>query len=95
MKIPLIPDHEKYIETKLQSGVYQSIDELMTCAIALLIESEEEEDLIHNSAWVESTRHKVTAAIESLKSNGGTKGEMAIAQLLDRDYKCKTGRSLI
>ena len=54
----------------------------MTRAIALMIESEEEEDLIHDSAWVESTRHKVTAAIESLKSKGGTKGETAIAQLL-------------
>jgi antitoxin ParD1/3/4 len=84
MNITLIPDHEKYIETRIQSGVYQSIDELMNCAIALLIESEEEEDLIHNPAWVESTRHKVTAAIDSLKSNGGTDGETVIAQLLDR-----------
>jgi antitoxin ParD1/3/4 len=84
MNITLIPDHEKYIETRIQSGVYQSIDELMNCAIALLIESEEEEDLIHNPAWIESTRHKVTAAIDSLKSNGGTNGETAIAQLLDR-----------
>ncbi len=84
MNISLIPDHEKYIEARIQSGVYQSIDELMTRAIALLIESEEEEDLIHDPAWIESTRHKVTAAIESLKSNGGTKGETAIAQLLDR-----------
>lgn len=83
MNISLIPDHEKYIETRIQSGVYQSIDELMTRAIALLIESEEE-DLIHDPAWIESTRHKVTTAIESLKSNGGTKGETAIAQLFDR-----------
>ena len=84
MNISLIPDHEKYIETIIQSVVYQSIDELMTRAIALLIESEEEEDLIHDLAWIESTRHKVTTAIESLKSNGGTKGETAIAQLFDR-----------
>lgn len=83
MNISLIPDHEKYIETRIQSGVYQSIDELMTRAIALLIESEEE-DLIYDPAWIESTRHKVTTAIESLKSNGGTKGETAIAQLFDR-----------
>ena len=37
MNISLIPDHEKYIETRIQSGVYQSIDELITRAIALLI----------------------------------------------------------
>jgi antitoxin ParD1/3/4 len=84
MNISLIPDHEKYIESRIQSGVYQSIDELMTRAIALLIESEEEEDLVHDPAWIESTRYKVTTAIESLKSNGGTKGETAISQLLDR-----------
>ena len=84
MNISLIPDHEKYIETRIQSGVYQSIDELMTRAIALLIASEEEENLIHDPAWVESTRHKVTAAIESLNSNGGMKGETAMAQLMNR-----------
>ena len=84
MNISLIPDHEKYIETRIQSGVYQSIDELMTRAIALLIESEEEEDLIHDPAWIESTRYKVTAAIESLQSNGGTKGKTAVTQLFDR-----------
>ena len=88
MNITLIPDHEVYIETRIQNGVYQNVDELMNCAIALLIESEiepeEEGDLIHDRVWIESTRHKVTSAIDSLKSNGGTNGEVAIAQLLDR-----------
>ena len=71
MNITLIPDHEVYIETRIQNGVYQN-------------------DLIHDPAWIESTRHKVTSAIDSLKSNGGTNGEVAIAQLLDR-YRERRG----
>jgi antitoxin ParD1/3/4 len=81
--ITLLPEHEQFIQARLQSGQYQSINELFSQAIALLIESEEE-DLIQDPTWVESTRTKVTQAIGSIKTNGGTDGDTAMAKLLDR-----------
>jgi antitoxin ParD1/3/4 len=83
MNITLLPEHEQFIQARLQSGQYQSVNELFSQAIALLIESEEE-DLIQDPAWIESTRTKVTQAIESIKTNGGTDGDTAMAKLLDR-----------
>jgi antitoxin ParD1/3/4 len=83
MNITLLPEHEQFIQARLQSGQYQSINELFSQAIALLIESEEE-DLIQDPTWVESTRTKVTQAIDSIKTNGGTDGDTAMAKLLDR-----------
>jgi antitoxin ParD1/3/4 len=83
MNITLLPEHEQFIQSRLQSGQYQSINELFSQAIALLIESEEE-DLIQDPTWVESTRTKVTQAIGSIKTNGGTDGDTAMAKLLDR-----------
>jgi antitoxin ParD1/3/4 len=83
MNITLLPEHEQFIQARLQSGQYQSVNELFSQAIALLIESEEE-DLIQDPAWIESTRTKVTQAIDSIKTNGGTDGDTAMAKLLDR-----------
>jgi antitoxin ParD1/3/4 len=83
MNITLLPEHEQFIQARLQSGQYQSINELFSQAIALLIESEEEE-LTQDPTWIESTRTKVTQAIESIETNGGTDGDTAMAKLLDR-----------
>jgi hypothetical protein len=46
--------------------------------------SEEEQSLLEDPAWIETTRQKVDAAIQSLEANGGKDGETVVHQLLDR-----------
>jgi antitoxin ParD1/3/4 len=86
VNITLLPEHEEFVQDRLQNGQYKTIDEIFSHAIALLIESDIEIDdgLIHDSAWIESARQKIDAARVSIKANGGNDGDAAVAGLLDR-----------
>lgn len=44
----------------------------------------EQASFIEDSAWIDSTRQKVDAAIQSLEQNGGTDGETVVNRLLER-----------
>ncbi len=86
MNITLLPEHEKFVQDRLQNGQYKTIDEIFSHAIALLMESdiESDDDLIYDPAWVESTRQKIDAARISIKANGGNDGETVVSGLIDR-----------
>ncbi len=86
MNITLLPEHEEFVQDRLQTGQYKTIDEIFSHAIALLIESDIEcdDDLVFEASWVESTRQKIDAARDSIKVNGGNDGETVVAGLIDR-----------
>ena len=83
MNITLTPEQAQLVQSKLQSGHYKTVDELLAQAFQLLDEWEEH-NLAHDPGWVTSTRNKVDAAVESLGMNGGQDGETVVNELLQK-----------
>jgi antitoxin ParD1/3/4 len=83
MNVTLTPEQSKIIQVKLQSGRYQTIEEVLAQAL-LLLDDWDELSLTDDPAWIESTRGKVDEAVKSLAENGGTDGETAVNRLLDK-----------
>jgi antitoxin ParD1/3/4 len=81
MNITLTPEQAQIVQQKLQSGRYETLDDLLAQAFQLL-DDWEEHSLTEDPGWIESTRQKVDAAIRSLEQKGGTDGETAVNQLL-------------
>ncbi len=83
MNVTLTPEQSKIIQVKLQSGRYQTIEEVLAQALPLL-DDWDELSLTDDTAWIESTRGKVDEAVRSLAENGGTDGETVVDRLLDK-----------
>jgi antitoxin ParD1/3/4 len=83
MNITLNPEQSRIIEQRLQSGLYQNLDDLLIQAFQLL-DDWEEHSLTKSPDWIAATRTKVDEAIASIAVNGGNDGETAISQLLDK-----------
>lgn len=79
MDITLKPDQEALIRSKLQSGQYQSVDDVIQAALSLL----DEQDKAYEE-WVIETRAKVDEGIASLERGEGIDGETFVNQLLRR-----------
>ena len=79
MNITLTAEHADFVQTKLQSGKYITIDQLLMEAFNLL--EERDREYIH---WVEETRIKIDAAAESLDRGEGLDGEMVVNRMLER-----------
>lgn len=77
MNIILTPEHADFVQTKLQSGKYINVEQLLMDAFNLL----EERD---NIQWVEETRVKIDAAAASLDRGEGLDGEMVVNRILER-----------
>jgi antitoxin ParD1/3/4 len=60
MSISLTPDQERFIQTKLQSGKYRSVEEILEMALRLLDEYDRAD-----AEWVEEIQTKIDAAIET------------------------------
>lgn len=78
MHITLKPDQAALIHAKLQSGQYQTIDDVIQAALHLL----EERDTYEQ--WVIETRKKVDAAAVSLDRGEGVDGEEVVSLILDK-----------
>jgi antitoxin ParD1/3/4 len=83
MNVTLTPEQTEIVQLKLQSGRYQTIEEILAQAF-LLLEDWDEYSLTDDPVWIESTRRKVDEAVKSLAENGGTDGETAVNRLLDK-----------
>jgi antitoxin ParD1/3/4 len=77
MSISLNPDQEHLIQTKLQSGKYRSVEEVIEMALWLLDEYDRSE-----SKWVEEVRVKIDAAIEASYLTPPTDGETFVNGIL-------------
>jgi antitoxin ParD1/3/4 len=79
MSISLTPNQERLIQTKLQSGKYQSAEEVLEIALRLLDEYDRAD-----AEWVEEVRTKVDAAIEASTHTPPIDGETFVNQILER-----------
>ena len=79
MNITLKPDQEAFIRAKLQSGHYQTVDDVIQAALELLDEQDKADE-----QWVIETRAKVDEGIASLERGEGIDGETFVNQLLSR-----------
>lgn len=79
MSISLKPEQEQFIQEKLKSGKYQSVDEVIMEAFRLL----EERDKLYGQ-WVEQTRKEAAVGLEELSQGKGLDGETVIAHLRER-----------
>jgi antitoxin ParD1/3/4 len=76
MNITLKPEQEALIHAKLQSGQYQTIDDVIQAALNLLDEQDKADE-----QWVIETRRKVEEGIASLERGEGIDGETFVNQL--------------
>jgi antitoxin ParD1/3/4 len=79
MNISLKPDQEAFIHAKLQSGQYQTVDDVIQAALHLL----DEQDKAYEQ-WVIETREKVDAAAASLDRGEGLDGEEVVSLILEK-----------
>ena len=79
MNITLKPEQEALIHAKVQSGQYQTVDDVIQAALDLL----DEQDKAYEE-WVIETRAKVDEGIASLERGEGIDGETFVNQLLSK-----------
>lgn len=79
MNITLKPDQEALIHAKLQSGQYQTVDDVIQAALHLL----DERDKAYEQ-WVIETREKVDAAAASLDRGEGLDGKEVVSRILEK-----------
>ncbi len=84
MDITLKPEHEQFIQEKLQSGKYQTANEVIVEAFRLLEERDKRDE-----AWLEETRQKVAVGLAELKRGEGVDGEVVMAELRDMIHKAR------
>jgi antitoxin ParD1/3/4 len=88
MNITLTSEQSQIVQQKLQSGRYQNVDDLLAQAFQLL-DDWEKHSVTDSQEWIDSTRIKVDAAIESLAANGGNNGETVVNELLERFHQVR------
>ncbi|MCY7272860.1 MAG: type II toxin-antitoxin system ParD family antitoxin [Phormidesmis sp. CAN_BIN44] len=79
MNITLKTEQEQFIQAKLQSGKYQTVDEIIAEAFRAL----EERDGDYQQ-WVEEIRERVDAAAASLDQGKGLEGEAVVNRILEK-----------
>lgn len=79
MSISLSPDQERLIQTKLQTGKYNSAEEVLEIALRLL----DKYDLA-DAAWIEGVGEKIDTAISASEHTQPIDGETFINQILER-----------
>ncbi|MBN3899914.1 MAG: type II toxin-antitoxin system ParD family antitoxin [Nostoc sp. NOS(2021)] len=79
MSISLTPDQERFIQTKLQAGKYNSAEEALEIALRLLDEYDRAD-----AEWIEAVREKIDAAILASDQTPPIDGETFVNQVLER-----------
>lgn len=84
MSISLTPDQERFVQSKLQAGKYDSAEEVLEIALRLLEEFDRAE-----AEWVEDVRGKIDAAIAASEQTDPVDGETFVNGILDRFQQAK------
>ena len=79
MTILLNPNHEQFILSKIKSGRYANVDEVIAAALQLLEEQEQQYVF-----WLEDTRKKVEVGLDEIERGEVLDTEMVINQLKDK-----------
>jgi len=87
MSINLTLDQEKFIKAKLESGKYQTPEEVISHALQLLDECDTPAGGLRQrseAAWVEDVRTKIDEAILASEQTPPIDGETFINEILER-----------
>jgi antitoxin ParD1/3/4 len=79
MSILLNPNHEQLILSKIKSGRYANVDEVIAAALQLLEEQEQQ-----YTFWLEDTRKKVEVGLDEIERGEVLDTEVVINQLKDK-----------
>jgi antitoxin ParD1/3/4 len=79
MSISLKPEHEQFVLSKIQSGIYTDVDQVITAAFQLLKEQEQ-----YYTLWLEDTRKKVEVGLKEIERGEVLDTEVVINQLKDK-----------
>lgn len=79
MSISLTPNQERFIQKKLETGKYQSVEEVLEIALRLLDEYDRAE-----AEWVKDVREKIDAAIAVSEQTAPIDGETFVNQILEQ-----------
>jgi antitoxin ParD1/3/4 len=82
MNIQLKPNQEKFIEEQLNSGRFESPEQIIDTALHLLATINE--DYLQ---WREEIRHKIDLAVAELDKGDGLDGEKVINNILEKFQK--------
>lgn len=82
MTISLKPEQEQFLQQKLKSEKYTTVDEILTEAFRLLEERDKQYD-----EWVKTTQTKLEIGLAQLDRGEGIDGEEVIAQLREKSRK--------
>ena len=88
MNISLTPEQEQFIQEKINSGKYETADELISEAFRLLEERDK-----HYEKWVEETRKKVAIGIEQAEKGQVTDGRVVIAKLREKIHQKRESKA--
>jgi antitoxin ParD1/3/4 len=87
MNVSLTPELEKLVESKVQSGRYQSASEVIREGLRLL----DDRDRLHN-AQLEEVRRKIQIGIDQLDRGEGIEGGTVLAELKQRSKALRKTR---
>ena len=79
MSISLTPDQEQFVQTKLKTGKYRSIEEILEVALRSLDELDRSK-----VEWAEEVRLKINAAIEASNPMTSIDGEAFVDSIWGR-----------
>jgi antitoxin ParD1/3/4 len=87
MNVSLTPELEKLVESKVQSGRYQSASEVIREGLRLL----DDQDRLRN-AQLEEVRRKIQIGIDQLDRGEGIEGGTVLAELKQRSKALRKTR---
>jgi antitoxin ParD1/3/4 len=79
MSISLSPEHEQFVLSKIQSGKYTDVEQVIAAAFQLLEEQESQYTL-----WLEDTRKKVEVGLKEIERGEVLDTEVVINQLKEK-----------
>ena len=84
MNIVLKPEQGKWIQAKVNSGKYTTVDEVIAEALKLLDERDK-----HYQKWVEDSRKKVAVGLVQLDKGAGIEVQTVINKLKEKVRQAK------
>ena len=79
MSISLNQNHEQFVLSKIESGKYANVDEVIAAAFQLLEEQEQE-----YAFWLKDTREKVEVGLGEIERGEVLDTEIVIDQIKDK-----------
>ena len=86
MSISLNQNHEQFVLSKIESGKYANVDEVIAAAFQLLEEQEQE-----YAFWLKDTREKVEVGLGEIERGEVLDTEIVIDQIKDKLLKREQG----